>query len=715
MRALLSRRFGVRVGVMIVSGSLLVVGATGGLAYRGGQRASKAAMQRDLDDIAQAMRRLCESEQALAQKQKRARDVSALRQAIMDTKVGATGYVFVLSPDGKYVISQGGKRDGEDIWEAKDADGNLFIQAMCKGREGWFRYPWKNQGDTKARTKMARTVYYEPWQWIIGVGAYEDDLDVVGAALKSAISTGAVAGAAIAWIIALLLSRSVLKPIQMVNAGLEDLVSGDADLTRRLDESRQDEIGDLSRRFNTFVAKLEGIIAEVAASAEQAAAQSEEMSAGAEEAYASTEQLGQIVGQIAEGAQKQTQSAQGAAESMEQVHGAAKQVADGAAEQSKQIDALLQTARALNAKAEEVASSGQQLAAAAGQQARSAEDSSVAVTEMARLIGQMNAAAQQVAKAAEESSAVAREGGQTIEQTVAGMGRVAEGSAVVGEKIAQLAETSDRIGNIVEMIDSIAEQTNLLALNAAIEAARAGEHGKGFAVVAEEVRKLAERSAQSTQEIGTLITGIRKAMAEAQAAMERGSRDVEEGTKLADAAGSALQQILAAVDGIRSQAEGIAGGMAQVTEGSRKVSQSIESIAALSEESSASTQEIAAAAQEMKASTEEAGSALESIAAVTEEQSAVSEQLAASAQQTTDAVNDIVAVSEESAAGSEEMAASAKEQEKTIQEVANSAQAVAEVAQNLAKLVGQFKTRAVAQQAERPAAPSRSERLRRAA
>ncbi|MBU0637853.1 MAG: methyl-accepting chemotaxis protein, partial [Planctomycetes bacterium] len=111
---------------------------------------------------------------------------TALRRAIMDIKVGQTGYVYVLnatgSTRGHYVISKGGTRDGEDIWKAKDADGRLFIQDICaqaptlkSGEIGETRYPWQNAGDAAPRDKVVKLAYFAPWDWVIGVGSYEDE------------------------------------------------------------------------------------------------------------------------------------------------------------------------------------------------------------------------------------------------------------------------------------------------------------------------------------------------------------------------------------------------------------------------------------------------------------------------------------------------------------------------------------------------------------
>jgi twitching motility protein PilJ len=123
------------------------------------------------------------------------------------------------------------------------------------------------------------------------------------------------------------------------------------------------------------------------------------------------------------------------------------------------------------------------------------------------------------------------------------MQRIRAAVQTTGKKIKGLGERSLEIGAIIEVINEIATQTNLLALNAAIEAARAGEQGRGFAVVADEVRKLAERAARATKDITGLIKGIQVETSEAVTVMEEGTREVEEGTKLADQAGAALREI----------------------------------------------------------------------------------------------------------------------------------------------------------------------------
>jgi len=153
-----------------------------------------------------------------------------------------------------------------------------------------------------------------------------------------------------------------------------------------------------------------------------------------------------------------------------------------------------------------------------------------------------------------------------------------------GKKIKGLGERSLEIGAIIEVINEIATQTNLLALNAAIEAARAGEQGRGFAVVADEVRKLAERAARATKDITSLIKGIQVETSEAVMVMEEGTREVEEGTKLADQAGAALREIEQIVKQTSGLVTDITNSAANQVKVSESVVHSMDSISKLTQE-----------------------------------------------------------------------------------------------------------------------------------
>ena len=185
--------------------------------------------------------------------------VKSLRQSILEIQVGKTGYAWVLDSKGYYVISKDGKRDGEDISAAKDDNGNLFVMEMVNkakalkpGEIGEQHYPWKNIGESKARMKVSRFVYYAPWDWTIGVGTYTDEfLDTAtrleASAKQSNITLFSVlivslAAAVLIWMV---VAKRITQPIIMLTDAAERMSMGD--LSMKIDTLSTDEIGTLAK------------------------------------------------------------------------------------------------------------------------------------------------------------------------------------------------------------------------------------------------------------------------------------------------------------------------------------------------------------------------------------------------------------------------------------------------------------------------------------
>jgi twitching motility protein PilJ len=184
-----------------------------------------------------------------------------------------------------------------------------------------------------------------------------------------------------------------------------------------------------------------------------------------------------------------------------------------------------------------------QLLAAAEKQSREIRETSASVLGMARAMSEMSLSATQSADVARQSLAAAQKGTEAVQNSIAGMNEIREHIQDTAKRIKRLGESSQEIGEIVELISDITEQTNVLALNAAIQAASAGEAGRGFTVVAEEVQRLAERSAEATKQIGAIVKTIQTDTQDAVSAMEKSTQGVVEGAKLSDAAGQALSEI----------------------------------------------------------------------------------------------------------------------------------------------------------------------------
>src|SRR6185437_9993103 len=229
---------------------------------------------------------------------------------------------------------------------------------------------------------------------------------------------------------------------------------------------------------------------------------------------------------------------------------------------------------------------------------------------------------------------------------VTGMAHIRQAVDSASLAITELGQRNEQIGAVVETIDEIAEQTNLLALNAAIEAARAGEHGRGFAVVADEVRKLAERSQRETKAIASLIQQVQAGTRDAVAAIQAGSRKVDDGATRADQAGQALGEIQRAVVDTLTQVLAIATAAAEMQHGAEQMVAAMTAIGAVAEQNATATElmagqseqvsgaigRISAVAEENSATTEEVSASAEEMSAQVEEMSAQAQQLAGTAQ-----------------------------------------------------------------------------------
>lgn len=218
-------------------------------------------------------------------------------------------------------------------------------------------------------------------------------------------------------------------------------------------------------------------------------------------------------------------------------------------------------------------------------QTRETEQVAAAITQMNITATEIAQSAQAASDATSEAQNAAREGMQAVEQTVDAMTHMATQLAQASKVIEQLSAQSATIGQVMEVIQSIAEQTNLLALNAAIEAARAGEQGRGFAVVADEVRKLAQRSTESTEEIKEVITSIQSSTRNAVNAIEQGNQLSESCVSSANTSGDKLTTLLSQVSDIAMRNEQIATAVEEMAKVTEDMNRSVQSISDVSSSS----------------------------------------------------------------------------------------------------------------------------------
>lgn len=213
---------------------------------------------------------------------------------------------------------------------------------------------------------------------------------------------------------------------------------------------------------------------------------------------------------------------------------------------------------------------------------------------------------QRVAESAREAEEVARtasstalKGGEAVERTVAGILEIRETVAETTRKVKRLAESSQEISKIVALISQIASRTNLLALNASIEAARAGEAGRGFAIVADEVRQLADRAAKASKEIEQIVLQIQSETGSVMTAMEEGTQQVIEGTRLAEQAKRSLEDIIQVSNRIDTLVRSITADTVEQTETSRAVAQVMQSVELTAQETSQEAQRVSGSLQNL--------------------------------------------------------------------------------------------------------------------
>jgi methyl-accepting chemotaxis protein len=225
------------------------------------------------------------------------------------------------------------------------------------------------------------------------------------------------------------------------------------------------------------------------------------------------------------------------------------------------------------------------------------------VRQVAAAIEEMSASVREVAQRTEaastkssEAQQQADEGRHVVEETVGQIESIAKQVGEANETVVSLGKRSEEISRIIGVINDIADQTNLLALNAAIEAARAGEHGRGFAVVADEVRKLAERTTQATDEVAGSIRDIQSQTTIAVEKMNASQKQVGTGVSMARKAGEALGTIVGSSNFVQTEVKSIAATAEEQADASTKVSQNVDAISGEVERASEGAAQVAAAA-----------------------------------------------------------------------------------------------------------------------
>ncbi len=247
----------------------------------------------------------------------------------------------------------------------------------------------------------------------------------------------------------------------------------------------------------------------------------------------------------------------------------------------------------------QLSSSSEEISATSHDQSGRSQQIATAAEQLTQTVMDVAHNASGIAESAENTVNQAREGDHIVEASVKEIREIATAVSGTSKVIGSLHERSKQIGEIVKVINDIADQTNLLALNAAIEAARAGEQGRGFAVVADEVRKLAERTARATSEIGGMIASIQREVDESVGSMKGAITKVDTGVELSIKAGQQLKHIVSSISDLQGLVQQIASATEEMSSVAGTIGTDVSSIADSSREVSSGTVQIAQSASEL--------------------------------------------------------------------------------------------------------------------
>ena len=468
----------------------------------------------------------------------------AAKEAIRAARYDGNNYFWIQTTEDIMVMHPiNPALEGKDLSTTKDPNGKLLfseISRTAKNRdEGFVDYVWDKPGAKQPVEKISFVKLVPAWNWIVGSGAYLDDIHNELAAIFYKVLLALSTTIAIVLLLVFFMSRSITRPLSETVNMIQRIQSGD--FSGRLNMKRADEVGQLATA-------LDGMANSLKANADVA----EEIANGnldVQVVLASEhDQLGRAL-------QKMTGNLNNI---LAQIQNAGDQI---------------------NSASGQVADSSQTLSQGATESASALEEISSSISEMA---AQTKSSAENATKAnqlAAEASSAAENGGEQMSNMVAAM--------------TEINEAGQNISKIIKVIDEIAFQTNLLALNAAVEAARAGQHGKGFAVVAEEVRNLAARSAKAASETAELIEGsVDKT--------RNGSQIAEQTSSALQDILSSITKVTDLVGEIAAASQEQAQGITQINQGLGQVDATVQSNTATAEESAAAAEELSSQAEQLK-------------------------------------------------------------------------------------------------------------------
>lgn len=488
--------------------------------------------------------------------------LESVRRTLLNTVIGRSGYIVVIgakgNQKGRYIISKGGMRDGENLWDTRDSSGGLFVQEMVqsglassKGELFHRSYIWQNPGEPKPRLKHSALIYFEPWDWLIVAGAYEDEYMSAIAGVKS-LATDLLWGVTLAGFlsllvvlgIAFLMGKRLTRPIELVTNLAGKVAKGDLHSARAHFVSPGAPTDGSSPRWFDFPDESVDLMSSF-----------QEM----------TETLGGLIGQVQRAGIQVTASTT-------EITASAKQLEPTVTEQA--------------AATREVSATSSQISATSRD-----------------LLRTMSGAGEAVVDAA----AQAESGQSKLNEMEIAMRELVKATGSISSRLGVISDRASKISTVVTTINKISDQTALLSLNAAIEAEKAGELGKGFSVVAREISRLADQTAVATQDIDSVVKEMQSSVSSGVMEMDKFSEEVRrrvgEVNGIAADLGTLIEKVQALGPEFEMAKQGVQGqtqAAEQINEAMKQLAQTADLIKSLLGEFQKVTVQLNSAVQELQ-------------------------------------------------------------------------------------------------------------------
>ncbi|MGB9486319.1 MAG: methyl-accepting chemotaxis protein [Terriglobia bacterium] len=460
--------------------------------------------------------------------------VGSVRRTIMNTVIGRTGRIVVVGckgdQRGRYIISIDGKRDGENIWDAQDTAGNLIVQplvekalALGKGEVFDASYPWQNPGDPKPRVKLSAIVYFEPWDWMIVVGAYEDEY-MAPIQQVSSSATNLLWGVTLAGVLSLFVVLGVAffmggrltEPIELLTNLAGKVAKGDLQGARTDFLNLQSQKDQKGRRRFDFPDETGDMMASF-----------RDM----------TQTLGSLIGQV----------------------------------QRSGIQ--------VSTSGTEITASAKQLESTVAEQAAATQQVSASSSEISATSRDLLRTMSGVGEAVGEAAAQAESGQSELSEMEKAMRQLVKSTGSISSRLGVISDRASKISTVVTTINKVSDQTALLSLNAAIEAEKAGELGKGFSVVAREISRLADQTAVATQDIEGVVKEMQSAVSSGVMEMDKFSEEVRRRVEEVNSIATALGRMIEKVQALGPEFETVKQGMNAQTQAAQQINEAMKQLA----------------------------------------------------------------------------------------------------------------------------------------